>query len=226
MAAKKRPTNAKDKVGVPGPATNVTKRVHITAPNMKLVKTTITGTAPLVMCKFSEKAKQEIMEGQAQGSVAKNKKNRSKKDFRKLYEEARHVSTDGWCGFPANGLRAAMIRACKLVGYEMTMGKMSIFIVGDGYEEDGSPLVRIKGKDRMVTHYVRIKGTVDIKARPMWDKWSATVTMQYDADQFNETDIINLLARAGMQVGIGEGRPFSKDSTGMGWGTFKVDGAN
>jgi len=33
-----------------------------------------------------------------------------------------------------------------------------------------------------------------------------------------------LLARVGMQVGIGEGRPDSKNSAGMGWGLFEVVG--
>jgi hypothetical protein len=28
--------------------------------------------------------------------------------------------------------------------------------------------------------------------------------------------------RVGAQVGIGEGRPDSKNSTGMGWGTFEI----
>jgi len=33
---------------------------------------------------------------------------------------------------------------------------------------------------------------------------------------------MNLLHRAGLQVGIMEGRPDSKDSCGCGWGTFKI----
>ena len=35
-------------------------------------------------------------------------------------------------------------------------------------------------------------------------------------------EVRNLLVRAGVQVGIGEGRPYSKKSYGMGWGTFEV----
>jgi len=37
--------------------------------------------------------------------------------------------------------------------------------------------------------------------------------------------VTNLLSRVGMQVGIGEGRPFSKNSAGMGWGTFELEGS-
>lgn len=35
--------------------------------------------------------------------------------------------------------------------------------------------------------------------------------------------MVNLLSRAGLQVGIGEGRPDSKKSAGMGYGLFTVD---
>jgi hypothetical protein len=41
-------------------------------------------------------------------------------------------------------------------------------------------------------------------------------------DQFTPEDVANLMARVGMQVGIGEGRPDSKNSAGMGWGLFKI----
>jgi hypothetical protein len=36
-------------------------------------------------------------------------------------------------------------------------------------------------------------------------------------------DIVNLLARMGEQVGIGEGRADSRNSAGLGFGAFKVE---
>jgi hypothetical protein len=39
---------------------------------------------------------------------------------------------------------------------------------------------------------------------------------------FSLDDISNLLMRVGLQVGLGEGRPDSKKSAGMGWGTFEI----
>jgi len=57
----------------------------------------------------------------------------------------------------------------------------------------------------------------------MWDEgWEAQVRVRYDADQFTLEDLANLLARVGVQVGLGEGRPDSKSSAGMGWGTFMI----
>jgi len=46
------------------------------------------------------------------------------------------------------------------------------------------------------------------------------VVVNFDADQFTVQDVTNLMQRVGMQVGIGEGRPDSRDSAGLGWGTF------
>lgn len=65
-------------------------------------------------------------------------------------------------------------------------------------------------------------GVADIRWRPMWEQWSAKVRVRWDANQFSAQDVVNLLSRAGMQVGIGEGRPDSKASNGMGWGMFEV----
>jgi hypothetical protein len=48
------------------------------------------------------------------------------------------------------------------------------------------------------------------------------LNMRWDADQFSADDIINLLMRVGLQVGIGEGRYDSKKSAGLGWGGFEV----
>jgi hypothetical protein len=65
-------------------------------------------------------------------------------------------------------------------------------------------------------------GSTDILARPFFNPWEAQPTLKWDADQFSAQDVMNLLARVGGQVGIGAGRPGSKNSTGMGWGTFDV----
>jgi hypothetical protein len=68
-------------------------------------------------------------------------------------------------------------------------------------------------------------GVADIRVRPMWRKWALNVVLRFDADQFTTSDVVNLLSRAGEQVGIGEGRPFSKSSNGLGFGTFTVETA-
>ena len=56
----------------------------------------------------------------------------------------------------------------------------------------------------------------------MYRSWAAKLTVRYDTDQFKMNDVLNLVARCGMQVGIGAGRPDSKASAGCGFGLFRV----
>lgn len=200
--------------------------VIITPPNLSLARIKIQGTAPYVQNAFSQKAEDEIRAKQEAGSTARKGKKKEAKDFNACYEGALHRTADGWMGIPANGMRNAMISACRLVGFKMTMGKLGVFIVADGFDKnDGTPLIRItKGSPRRMDGYVRLAtGTTDIRPRPMWDAgWEAEVTVKFDGDQFTLEDITNLLARVGEQVGVGEGRPDSKKSAGMGWGLFRV----
>jgi hypothetical protein len=70
---------------------------------------------------------------------------------------------------------------------------------------------------------IGIGGTsTDISVRARYRHWGAKLRISFDAERFTETDLANLLMRVGIQVGICEGRPDSKNSAGMGWGTFKL----
>ncbi len=199
--------------------------VTIKAPNFHTAVFEITGTAPFVMHKFSQKAREQIIATQKAGSQAKTKKAREPKDFDAVYEGAMHRSREGWIGIPAGAFRNAMISACRTVGYKMTHAKLAAFVLADGFDEDdGTPLIRIIGTPKKHTTYARNdNGSVDIRVRPMWEDWRATVRVRFDADMFSATDLANLMMRVGMQVGIGEGRPDSKNSAGMGWGTFSIE---
>lgn len=199
--------------------------VAITAPKFETVRFAIVGTAPLVQHRFSAKQRHAIMETQAAGQQARSKKKREAKDFDEVFRAAAHISEDGWYGIPAPSFRSAMIDACRLVGYKMTIAKQSLFVVADGLDADeGTPLVRLDDGDpeRHEAMVRNATGVCDVRVRPMWRRWSLTLRIQFDADQFSHEDVTNLVYRAGMQVGVGEGRPFSKKSHGQGWGTFTI----
>lgn len=199
--------------------------VQIKAPNIQTATFRIIGTAPFVQAKFSQKAKNAIMETQAAGTTARGKKKREPKDFDETCRQSIHFSKEGWVGIPAGAFRAACISACRLVGFKMTLAKLSVFIEADGYDaDDGTPLVKLIADDykRVDLHVRNATGVVDLRSRPMWEEWQADVRVRYDADQFTLADVSNLLARVGAQVGVGEGRPDSKNSAGMGWGTFRL----
>ena len=194
----------------------------ISPPNFGVVKFIIEGTAPLVVERFSKKM--DLMAKMAEGSSAKNKKERTARDYDKEAEEARYRSPDGWEGMNAAAFRCAMISACRLVGFKMTLAKLSAFVDGDGIDKnDGIPLVRVYGDSHTYTAHTRnATGVVDIRSRPMYRNWAASLCVRYDMDQFKMADVLNLISRVGMQVGIGAGRPDSKSSAGCGFGLFRV----
>lgn len=198
--------------------------VTISAPRMRTAKFRLVGKSPYMQARFSEKAIAKIKATQEAGSQSRGKKVREARNFKEDYKNAMHVSTDDWVGVPAGAFRTAMIDVCRLVGFKMTLAKLSVFIEPDGFDKvDGTPLVKLTGKPEMHIGGVRnATGVLDLRARPMWRKWHIDLRVTWDEDQFSLADVTNLLVRAGIQCGIGEGRPNSRDSTGIGFGTFTI----
>lgn len=229
MTVKKRkPQTGHSKTNRPKVGTAPAKTaITIPPPNMKWATFLVVGTSKLVMNNFSAKARIIMREIQEAGSTAKKNTKKQAKNFQELYEAAKHVSTDGWIGIPASAFRSAMISACKSAGFAMTRAKISVFVEGDGIEEDGTDLVKItKGKAFYGEDPVRLaSGVIDIRPRPRWlPGWEAKVRIRWDADQFTLLDVTHLLMRAGMCIGILEGRWDSKKSAGLGWGCFELGG--
>lgn len=205
-------------------ATKQAESVVIKPANIQTVVFKIKGTAPLVQARFSGKAMQAMMSKMALGSQASKSRAKPARDFDDDLEQAKHISTEGWQGIPASAFRQAMISACRLVGFKMTLAKLSVFVKADGFDRiDGIPLIRFEGTPERTEMAVRNQtGVADIRIRPMWREWTSSVRVSYDADQFSATDVANLMARVGLQVGIGEGRPDSRESAGLGLGTFEL----
>lgn len=201
------------------------EKVVIKRPNIVTAAFKIVGTAPYVQNKFSNRVLEEIHRKQAAGSVSKKGEKRAPKDFQALYEGSMHRMEDGSNGIPAPAFRSGMISACRTAGYAMTRAKLAIFVCADGFDSDGTPLIRFtKGKPEYFEIATRNdSGVMDLRARAKWPAgWCATVRIRFDADMFDLQSIANLLMRVGEQVGIGEGRPDSRNSCGMGWGLFDV----
>lgn len=201
--------------------------VTIAPPNFRTAVFQVKGTAPLVIHRFSAKVKQQMKDKMETGPTANSKKNREAKKTDDLYEESRYRSKQGWDGFNAAAVRKAMISACRLVNFKMTLAKLSIFVEADGWDRDEPqiPLIRIYGEPKKQEDMARVEtGQPYVTVRAAYHDWKAKITIRWDADQFQTIDITNLLSRVGLQVGLGEGRPDSTNSAGMGWGLFVLEG--
>lgn len=198
----------------------------IPAPKFAVAHFTLRGTAPYVSNKFSAEARNQMREKQAAGAQAKKGKAREPKDFDRCYRESMHATDKGEYGVPASCFRQALVSACRIVGFKMTLAKLALFIEHDAIDvDDGSPLVLFThGKPSKFEAATRNEtGVADIRVRGRWDTgWEIKLRVKYDADMFLEKDVHNLLQRVGIQVGIGAGRPDSKTSCGQGWGTFEI----
>jgi hypothetical protein len=185
----------------------------------------IVGSKILVIHRMSEKLKKQFEKKQELGRAGNNRKDRAPKSSQQSFNESRYRSVAGWDGFQASAIRNALISACRLCGYKMTLAKMSIFAIADGQDRDEPQidLIRIFGTPKIQKDMARVAtGEPYVTVRASYSNWRAKVRLRWDAEQFTAEDISNLLMRVGQQVGIGEGRPDSKNSAGMGWGLFNV----
>jgi predicted subunit of tRNA(5-methylaminomethyl-2-thiouridylate) methyltransferase len=173
-------TKAKNRVSANGDGVkpdDKVERLVITPPNLVTGAFNIEGDSPLVIHRFGQKAIEQMKAKQEAGSQATKGRKREPKDFQECFQQSRHISLEGWDGIPAGGFRAAMVDACRLASFKMTVAKLSVFIIADGLDRvDKTGLVRItKGEARYTEHAVRNEtGVCDIRARAMFDPgWQA-----------------------------------------------------
>jgi len=156
----------------------------ITPPDFRRLEINIQGTAPLVINRFSAKAMEMMRQTQEAGSTAKSRKQREAKDFESLYEGAKHIADEGWEGIHAAAFRNAAISACRACGFKMTHAKLAFMVLQDGFDRvDGAPLVRLTSGEAepWVAPTRNATGVVDLRCRPLYREWSATLRIRRDA---------------------------------------------
>jgi hypothetical protein len=170
--------------------------------DIRTVVIPIKGRSPLIVNQFSNKAKQMILDGQT--GKAKNKKHDLKVPEND-YQNSKHISAQGWEGFPAAGFKGAMIRAAKALGMVMTDVRTAFFIQAD---DELTQLVRIHGESRMRQDMVRVgMGQADIRFRAEYPEWEANLTVEFNAGVLSVDQVYQLVKTAGYGNGIGEMRP-------------------
>ena len=179
-----------------------TNSVQIKEFDIKQVVIPIKGISPLITHAWSSKSI-KMIEDKQQGA-AKNKKHEIRNP-QEDYENAKHVSSQGWEGFPAAGFKAAMIRAAKMIGMVMKDTQTSFFVQADDEE---TQLVRVYGDSRMRTDMVRVgMGSSDVRYRPEYPTWEANLTIEFNEGVLSLDQVYQLVKAAGYGCGVGEMRP-------------------
>lgn len=205
----------------------------------------IVGDSPLIVHKWSHKAKEEML-GKQMKKASKGKEAKvPAKDFvDSLYwldengnllttqyeipvelenvtndtspEEIYEVIMKGRFGFPACAFKASAIDA----GYQQ--GVIAKKTTARGAFHILEEYAVIEGIPEMREDMVQIGGiskVADIRYRPMFRTWSTTLTIKYNKNAITPEQIINLMNYGGFANGVGEWRP-SRDGS---FGTFHVE---
>ena len=181
------------------------------------IEVPIVGTAPLIVQRWSEKAKQMMLA--AQQSNVRTKK--EPKDTFALFQASRYLLDDGRDAFPAAGFAAATRGAARnFDGVTLVQLRTALFVVGEGDNQlvpldiDGEPTMR-EDTPR------NANGVADLRYRAQYWPWRATLHVRFLPSVISPESVIALVDAGGMG-GVGEWRPSSPKSLTGSFGTYEV----
>ena len=213
--------------------------------DIRFLTVNIIGDSPLIVHKWSHKAKEEMLGKQMKKATKGKEAKVPVKDFvdslywldengnllqtkyeipEELenitndtpYEEVQKVIEKGKFGFPTVGFKSCAIDA----GYQQ--GVIAKKTTARGAFHIVNEYAVIEGIPEMREDMVQIGGmsrTADIRYRPEFKSWRTTLVIRYNASAISPEQIINLLTYGGFANGVGEWRP-EKDGS---FGTFHVE---
>lgn len=183
--------------------------IQLPALDVRTIALTLIGDSPLIVHAWSEKAKRQMLDKQ----MKKASGGKQPKDPEADYQACFYWTPDGQHGFPAIGVKAAMVGACRFVDMKMTAARGAFHIDAEMLPVIGTPSPR--------EDMVRVgMGTADIRYRPEFRTWRIPLAVKFNANAISAEQIANLLNTAGFAIGIGEWRPERNGS----YGRFHVAG--
>lgn len=184
-------------------ATPKVQTVELLKLNIQTIKLRLVGDSPLIVHRWSEKAKKQMLDVQ----MKRAKTARAAKDPEQDYKDSMYMLPDGGYGFPSIGVKASAVTAAAQCDMFKTEARAAFHIDGE--------MVTIKGEPSMREDMVRVgMGTADIRYRAEFKTWSTTFALKYNANTLSAEQIVNLFNAAGFGVGIGEWRPQKNGSFG------------
>ncbi len=175
----------------------------------------VLGTSSLIVHRFSEKAKRQMLDNM-QGRKAP----KENKDADAEYEAAFYRMADGSYGMPSVAFKSATVGGARFYnGVTMTAMKQFMFVGGDA-GMDGRAMTRLVGEPKMREDVVTVgRGGSDLRYRPEFPEWSAVLQITYVTSALTQGSVLSLIDAGGRFVGVGEWRP-EKDGE---FGTYRVD---
>lgn len=194
---------------------NADATVEISRIAAETIRIPIIGTTPLIVHRFSEKAKKQMLD-----AMQGRKTPKQPKDPEAEYEAAFYKLKDGSYGFPSIAFKAATVGGARFYrDVTMTALKQFMFFRGE-VGDDGRALTKIHGEPHMREDVVVVgRGGSDLRYRPEFPEWRAELEVTYVTSALTRESVLSLIDAGGMGVGIGEWRP-EKDGD---FGTYAID---
>jgi hypothetical protein len=192
-----------------------TKVIEISPISIKQAQVTIEGISPLLVHKFSEKARKEILDKCMQKSKSGREAKNPVQEFmqslhwitpmpttytEEAFEEA--LQNGAKFGFPATGIKQSAVSAAYRNG--LTKDKVSIY---GAFHVLGGELIEIQGTPIMREDYAVINnGAPEIRYRAEFPQWKMTFTISYNQSVYSLEQILTFLNFGGFSTGIGDWR--------------------
>ncbi len=196
-------------------ATKNNETVMIPAINIQYATIKVVGDSPLIVHKWSEKAKKEILDKQMK--KAKTKGHDAKDPVRDFIDSlywldgepeekteegfAKAIQSGARFGFPSVAFKASAVAA----GYRSGVTKNLVSMYG-AFHIDGE-FVEINGVPDMREDMCKVgMGVADIRYRGEFKDWSAIFQVKYNASAISLEQLVNLFNLGGFACGLGEWR--------------------
>lgn len=201
----------------------------------------IIGTSPLIVHRFSEKAKRQMLDRmQGRKSPKENKDPRAEfeaaaylmsKEETNGKKKVSSIATPAY-GFPAVAFKAATVGAARFYprnDVTMTGLRQFLFFAGQVSGPDRVALVPILGSEdaevngsdwpRMREDVVKVGQGSDLRYRPEFWPWRVELKVTYVTSALTRGSVLSLIDAGGLGVGVGEWRPERRGD----FGTYRVD---
>lgn len=195
------------------------KIVEIRAPNVTQMKVPIVGVGGYIPNRLTTETARLAQKIDEKGKSIKGKAPRSQRDLDAEYEACFYRDENDDYAMPGGAIKRALSTAAIAVeGLDGTTVKRHIQVMEEFLKIEYDDLRRRED----VVRQSGKTGAPDIRHRPEFLGWSTVVTLQFDAEVIPKDAVLNLLARAGFTVGVGDWRP----DRGGNHGTFMVGPTN
>lgn len=195
--------------------TDVGAAIEIDRIEAETIRVPLIGTAPLIVHRFGEKAKRQMLDAM-QGRA----KVKTVRDPDADYQACLYLTKSGQCGFPTVAFKNATVSGARFYAkLAMTELRQFLFFHGE-MGVDGQALAVLDGDHRMREDVVRLQGkTADLRYRAEFPEWSTVVDITFVTSSISRSSVLSLIDAGGMGVGVGEWRPEKKGE----FGTYRID---